>query len=689
MIDQQIEQRLQAWLSREAATFAVPASLERRVLEIPASAPARRPWWTSRFSLAAAPAATAAVLAVAVFASSVLNVFDRPAGMDGGLCSNRQVHQALDGLRDTPGYRYEARDELYDFDVNAAFSFDEPQFAWRMGLVAEGAYRSPDRVREVVTEADGFDRGYVEHLQVGDTTWRRTGSGSEATWVRMPNPLPFANMVYGYIQGAFPAFQVPGVTSLDWGGTPAPDDIPGTGGCTVATLIPGDGIGDIVALRIDVGSGNVAGVYRGPPTSAQVRHGAIRYLFSLTWTTPEEAEFAPPADAVDAPAEDVPPPTPVPAQTPAPGAWEPQELPLPDGWSSATVMSVEHLGAGGFVAVGTADRSSEESYESVAVVWTSADGVSWEVLSDGPTTEYLAGLAWDGETLLAIGNRTASVDTAEWEVWESPDGRDWALAASLGTEVNPGPPIPTSHGWLAPATHLSESAEAGGGVQISPAVLLSPDGRDWEETVLPDTGSGSLSGIIELEDGSLLAHGCESPGATNSTQFGEMCLTRPWRSEDGTTWAPGPVLDVELGSVVADGDGLLGIGSSGEPGRAAAAQLYRSDDGETWTPDSFDFGATDELVESSMGGGLDTIFPVDGAIYVKGSQWGVSPLGRPYPALWRTTADGGWEEVPIGFTEDGAYIEDMVAVDGRLVLVGSLVAGEMESRPVVWVQPAE
>lgn len=692
MMHQQIEQRLQVWLAREAAPFAAPTTLQRRVLEIPASVPARRPWWTTRFSLLAAPAATGVVLALAVFASSLLNVFDRPSGIDGGLCNNRQVHQALDGLREAAGYRYEARDELYDFDVDAEFSFDDPQFAWRTGFVAEGAYRAPDRVREVVSDVDGMDRGYVEHLQIGDTTWRRTGTGSDETWLRMPNPLPFANMVYGYIQGAFPAFQVPGVTSLDWGGTPAPDDIPGSGGCTVATLIPGDGIGDIVGLRIDVGSGNVAGVYRGPPTDADVRHGAVRYLFAVTWSTPDESEFAPPADAIDAPPEDgsgLPPPTPVPAQTPAPDAWEPQELPLPDGWSSGTVTAVAHLGAGGLVAVGSADRSSEERYESVAVVWTSVDGVAWEVAPDGPTAEYLAGLAWDGQTLLAIGYRTVDQDQPDWEVWASPDGRNWELAASLGTEVNPKAPISTSHGWVAPAMHLSASAEAGGGVQIAPAVLLSSDGRDWEVTVMPGTGSGSLSSIIELDNGSLLAFGCESPGATNSTQFGEMCLTRPWRSDDGVTWAPGPVLDVQLGTVVADGNGLLAIGSQGEPGRAAPSGLYRSDDGETWTPESFNFGQTAELVESGMGGGLEAILTVDGAIFIEGNRSGVSPLGRPYPTLWRTAADGGWEELPIGFTDGGGYIEDMVAMDGRLVLVGSLAAGEMESRPVVWVQQVE
>ncbi len=692
MTDQPIEHELQVWLRQDAATFAASAALQRRVLEIPASAPKSKPWWTTRFSLTAAPLTTAVVVAIAVVVgSSLFNVFDRPAGTDGGLCNNRQVHVAIEALRDAPGYRYEQREELYDFDTTAEFSFDDPQYAWRTGLAAEGAYRAPDRVREVATMIDGFGRGYVEHLQVGDTTWRLTTDGGEETWLRMPNQVPTANTVHGYLRGAFPAFEVPVVNSLDWGGTTVPDDIPGTGGCTVATRIPGDGIGDIVALRIDVGSGRPIGVYRGPPPDTDTRHGALRYVFALTWSTPEEDEFIPPADAVDAPdpGAEQPVPTPVPAQTPSADAWPYQELPLPGGWSSGGVRSVIHLGAAGFVAVGTVDRSDADSYESEVVVWTSADGVTWEVEPEPPSLEYVEGLSWDGDTLLIIGSRAATRDTVEWEVWSSPDGRAWTRSASLGTDVNPKEPVETSHGWIMLGGHLSDSAEAGGGVQLTPAVLRSTDGLEWEETVLPDTGSGMLTSLVESEDGTLLAFGCESPGATNTSQYGEMCLTRPWQSIDGTTWIPGTVLDVELMRVVADGDTLLGIGSRGEPGRAAATRLYRSDDGETWIEDPFMFGTTDELAESGIAGGPEGVLVLDDTIVVEGSGSGISPSGRPYPALWRTTADGGWETVPLGFAEQGGYVEDLIALDGRLVLVGSVVIGEAESRPVVWLEPTE
>ena len=689
MIDQPFEQRVEAWLRRDAATFAAPAALERRVRDIPASAPASRPWWTGRFSFVLAPAATVAVLVVAVLGVQLFYVFDRPAGLDGGLCNNRQVHGALDALRDAPGYRYESRDEVYDFDTTAEFSLDDPQYAWRTGVAAEGAYRSPDRVREVVTFTDGMDRGYVEHLQVGDTTWRRTPIDAD-TWVRMPNPLPFANMVYGYVQAAFPAFEVPVVRSLDWGGTPAPDDIPGSGGCTVATLIPGDGIGDVVALRIDVASGRAVGLYRGPPADGDVRHGAIRYLFEITWSTPDETEFTPPTDATDAPDEgsELPPPTPVPAQTPAANAWAPLELPLPDGWSSGAATSMVHMGPTGFVAVGTADRFEADQYESTVVVWTSTDGTTWDVVSDPPTADYLEGLAWDGETLLAIGI-SGSGNIPNYDIWSSPDGREWSRAASLEPGVGPRRPVSTRHGWVAPASHYSESAEAGGGVQMTPAMLRSTDGREWVETVLPDTGSGMLTSVVELEGGELMAFGCESPGATNSAQFGEMCLTRPWRSADGITWSHGPILDIELSRVVRHGDALLGLGSRSEPGRGVPTLLFRSDDGETWTELPFPFAATQEDADSGMGGGPEGILLIDSTIVVEGSAPGYSPSGRPYPALWRGTADGDWEAIPLGFTEQGGYVEDLVAVEGRLVLIGSIVLGETESQPVVWLEPAD
>ena len=140
---------------------------------------------------------------------------------------------------------------------------------------------------------------------------------------------------------------------------------------------------------------------------------------------------------------------------------------------------------------------------------------------------------------------------------------------------------------------------------------------------------------------------------------------------------------------MAVGDTLLGIGSRGEPGIGAAVRLYRSDDGETWTEEPFTFGTTDELAEAGISGGPEGILPVGDTLVVEGSGAGMSPSGRPYPALWTMSADGQWEEVPIGFVEDGGSIDDMVAVDGDLVLVGTMQAGEYESKPVVWVVPAD
>jgi hypothetical protein len=186
-----------------------------------------------------------------------------------------------------------------------------------------------------------------------------------------------------------------------------------------------------------------------------------------------------------------------------------------------------------------------------------------------------------------------------------------------------------------------------------------------------------------------MAFGCESPGATNTAQFGEMCLTRPWRSADGIEWSPGPVLDIELSRVVRQGDALLGIGARSEPGRGVPTLLFRSDDGETWTEVPFPYAATPEAAESGMGGGPEGILVIDSTIVLEGSASGYSPSGYPYPALWRGTADGAWEAIPLGFTEHGGYVDDLVAVDGRLVLVGAVVLGETKTMPAVWLEPVD
>lgn len=688
MNDIELEARLRDWLSAEAGAVAAPPALQRRVLDIPSTAPGRQPWWTARFSILAAPIAVAAVAIGAVVGSSAFHVFDRPAGADGGLCSNRQVHDALDALRSAPGYRYDVRDELFDFDPAAEFSFDEPQFAWRTALSATGAYRAPDRAHEVVLEIDGTDRGYLEHLQIGDTTWRRpSGATDVETWLRMRNPLPTANLVDGWIRGAFPAFEIPGVTSLDWGGTPAPDAVPGEAGCTVATRIPGDGIGDVVALRISVASGLPLGVYRGPPADAEPRHGAVRHLFLMSWTTPAEAEFVPPPGAIDAPPDPGggPPPTQPPARTPAPDAWQPADLPLPEGWTSASVSSAARLSDGGVVAVGTADRLGE-TVESTALVWRSIDGVAWELAAEFPDADLLTTVAVGEPGLVAVGGRMAADGAVDWMLWTSTDGSSWTLIEELGSDVEPGLPTWTQHGWVVPVRLLTPSADAGGGVQIAPALLRSPDGGAWERIELPGTGSGSLSSVIELPDGSLLAVGCESPGGTNSTQFGELCLTRPWRSADGLSWEAGSVLEIALHRVVVVGDELLAVGSRGEAGMAGTSRVYRSTDGgDSWTEDPHRFAA--EMAEPERAGGPESIALVAGDVVVEGVAPGGSPSGTPYPALWRRDAGGEWVEIPIGFGAHGGSIADIVELDGRILLVGSVRRAPAWAAPVVWIEP--
>ena len=226
-----------------------------------------------------ASVATASIAGVLI-ATMFFGLFDRPAGTDGETCSNRQVQQALDNLRDAAGYRYVNLRQTHQLDPDAGLSFDDPQYVWTDGSTAEGAYLAPDRVIERVTTTRGgiFDRGYLEHLQINGHTYRLMEVDGAEAWVEDTN-WPTPNLVYGYIGAAFPTFSVPLVSGADWGEAAVTAELPGTGGCTAATLIPADDDEGgfvsqrAVALRVDVGSVRPTAVAIGPAEGERAARG--------------------------------------------------------------------------------------------------------------------------------------------------------------------------------------------------------------------------------------------------------------------------------------------------------------------------------------------------------------------------------------------------------------------------------
>ena len=99
-------------------------------------------------------------------------------------------------------------------------------------------------------------------------------------------------------------------------------------------------------------------------------------------------------------------------------------------------------------------------------------------------------------------------------------GGDIGPAVETGDVANPGRPVFTGSHWVAGGSISTLATN-----QQRPAFFVSSDGAEWETIELDDVGSGSLGTVVVLPDGSLLALGCESPGGTNSGQFGRRATS--------------------------------------------------------------------------------------------------------------------------------------------------------------------
>jgi len=694
MIEADLELRVRDWLSADAAVMRTPPSLRRRVFDLPAL-PAPRESFLSRFSgVALSGGLIAAAVTAMVLTSMFFNLFDVPAGADGEPCNNRQIQRALDQLRDAEGYRFVSHDHLRTIDPDAEISFDDPQFIWTDGWSSEGAYLAPDRVHDVRTFhiPEVFDRGYIEHIQIAGATYQLRPVDGTETWVEMEN-WPGANMVHLYVANTFPAISIPGVTALEWRGTPVPDDMPGSGGCTAAAVIPQEeppeGAGTIpahlvreriVALRIDVGSGRPSTVYLGPSVSAVEFDGDFRNVFELTWDTPAAEEFVAPTDTVPDPNRGTggtPPPSPTPVPV-DPDAWAPVEL----GDGTATINSVV-LAGDRYVGVG---GSYSEDGGDMSMVWTSSDGITWETVGDADDYAGISfsSVAWDGDAFVALGYRTVTNsdtpgdNTSRPEAWVSADGVTWERGGAIGPAretgevANPDTPIAGGPGWVVGGSiwDLAENLQR-------PAIFTSTDGREWTTIELEGVVSGSLGTLMTLADGRLFATGCESPSPTN---VNPACYMRPWYSDDGVSWTVGETLDVEVGSIARWGDLLIGVGrdadSSGQ--EQGDDRVVTSTDGTTWTDlPGFSSGPT------SVAG----IRVVGDQLIMDGQVTGIGPY--PFASAWRSTDGAAWEPISLGLPTGGtgSFINAVIETPTGLVFLGQVQMGETDYTAVMWVEP--
>jgi hypothetical protein len=179
-----------------------------------------------------------------------------------------------------------------------------------------------------------------------------------------------------------------------------------------------------------------------------------------------------------------------------------------------------------------------------ARVWTSADGVTWSVVPDGP--------AFAKAEMLAVG-AAQTAPGFDACVWTSPDGLTWTREPEAPAFAN---------GSMAAITTGGPGYVAVGTGANGAAVWTSPDARTWTRVADgPGFAGAQLHGVAAGPAG-IVAVGHDSSAA------------RIWTSADGSTWQQVPTgpdfADAQALSVAALGKTFVAVGQASPAGNTQA-----------------------------------------------------------------------------------------------------------------------
>lgn len=262
-------------------------------------------------------------------------------------------------------------------------------------------------------------------------------------------------------------------------------------------------------------------------------------------------------------------------------------------WQSATRVAAGRWDFGPFLAsaggrlfmVGqghsTATPSGSGIVQSIGpiTVWSSADGLTWDQVSEPgsfeASTSRFSPLAFsdDGNGgLIVVGNTAVGNDLQPAMAWHSSDGRTWTQeqiasdpAQVLGVAARSGAVV--ALGQLVTSTSVV-AGEIRSATEL--AAWYSADGIVWSQAILPDSAGYLPSAVTAWKDGFAAVAYDEGPGTTDSTA---------WTSTDGRTWEKAPTQLTGFGAsaMTALGDRVVVVGSVG-----LSPASWSSTDGRAW-----------------------------------------------------------------------------------------------------------
>jgi hypothetical protein len=355
--------------------------------------------------------------------------------------------------------------------------------------------------------------------------------------------------------------------------------------------------------------------------------------------------------------------------------------PAPNVYGGGTPSGlVAFGGAGGplYVAVGTVATDCCDAGDPASrrgVVWTSADGQSWDLHDPIEAFQHatVRGVLADGARLIAIGSVPAPVpndgpDDPVPAVWTSTDATTWVRAPGAGPS------------FVAVGRERMFGAVSGG-TRESPRTRFvhSADGLVWE----PDSPDfdAEVRGIAASADGSAMAigivAGVDRPDGSPTTDV------VVWRRADGTAWtSPQRVAHATFPiALTSDASGYLALLNKSvqlaDGSIESVSQAWRFVEGADPVVASIPLGDEE---------GVEPVWGVGGSLFLVGYGI-VNDVGRA--TVWVSSDGGGsWDLVPDQDSLHGIEIgaTGIVETPAGLVAVGRRWdSPSAHPVPVAWI----
>jgi hypothetical protein len=271
-------------------------------------------------------------------------------------------------------------------------------------------------------------------------------------------------------------------------------------------------------------------------------------------------------------------------------------------------------------------------------VWSSADGTTWDRMSDAGAFEPGFAAFWmsnDGNGGLILvgssGSSGSSIGEARTpEAWHSPDGRTWTradLGAEIGGELmrvaaRPGAVVALGD-WRIPASGMVTGSDQ---VATGLYAWFSADGSAWGRADLPDSADYVPTAVTAWTGGFVAVADKSTAGSTSSI----------WTSADGRTWEKAPMNLAGFGSdaIAALGDRVVTVGSKPDSKLGIVPASWSSTDGKTWVQ------ATAATRDPAFL--FDDVTAVDGTLVAIGSSRMADPLVAGGATAPPTPSEGVW-----------------------------------------------